>query len=150
MCGLAQWHCVYGYLILVASLEVIYEQIFNDFIRLPLICSCSDRPLTLLAAFQIDDVMVSQFHGQTYTSMPTWSRYMSPEGVPYYYNASTGVTTWERPKDYIEPAPAPAPPQKQQKASTKRGAKQDVTVGEDGKVCCVSVYDHRDDFIFMR
>ena len=34
---------------------------------------------------------------------------MSPAGVPYYYNSTTGVTTWERPKDYIEPAPAPAP-----------------------------------------
>ena len=79
--------------------------------------------------------MVSQFHGQTYTSIPAWSRYMSPAGVPYYYNATTGVTTWERPKDYIEPAPAPAPPQKQQKASTKKSAKQEVTLGEDGKVC---------------
>ncbi|OEH78879.1 RNA recognition motif-containing protein [Cyclospora cayetanensis] len=38
-----------------------------------------------------------------------WKEYFSPEGRPYYHNEMTGVTTWERPLEFMQ-APPPGPP----------------------------------------
>eukprot|EP00965_Chrysotila_dentata_P004227 137199-Pleurochrysis_carterae.AAC.2 len=29
-----------------------------------------------------------------------WTEHMSPEGIPYYYNATTGASAWEKPADF--------------------------------------------------
>jgi len=31
---------------------------------------------------------------------PLWETHQSPEGYTYYYNTTTGETTWEEPEDY--------------------------------------------------
>lgn len=38
-----------------------------------------------------------------------WKEYFSPEGRPYYHNEMTGITTWERPPEFMQ-VPPPVPP----------------------------------------
>lgn len=38
-----------------------------------------------------------------------WKEYFSPEGRPYYHNEMTGITTWERPPEFMQ-VPPPGPP----------------------------------------
>ena len=36
-------------------------------------------------------------NGQPVEGAPDWAAYMAPDGRAYYYNANTGVSSWERP-----------------------------------------------------
>ncbi|KAI8061742.1 hypothetical protein BC940DRAFT_130672 [Gongronella butleri] len=49
---------------------------------------------------------------------PGWAEYYAQGGRPYWYNAATGVTTWERP--LVRPAPPPPPPRSQPQEQPKK------------------------------
>ncbi|KAI8838068.1 hypothetical protein BC829DRAFT_404662, partial [Chytridium lagenaria] len=44
------------------------------------------------------------------TAQSAWSEHMGPNGMPYYYNAMTKQSTWERPPELAPPPPPPGPP----------------------------------------
>ena len=52
-----------------------------------------------------------------------WAMYLADEeGVSYFYNASTGLSSWEDPRDYLaQPSPQPSPTSKAAAAAPKGG-----------------------------
>ena len=44
--------------------------------------------------------------GRPVEGAPEWSAYTAPDGRTYYYNAKTGVSSWEKPGPAPQPGPA--------------------------------------------
>eukprot|EP00730_Choanoeca_flexa_P000684 TRINITY_DN10298_c0_g2_i1.p1 TRINITY_DN10298_c0_g2~~TRINITY_DN10298_c0_g2_i1.p1 ORF type:complete len:444 (+),score=106.90 TRINITY_DN10298_c0_g2_i1:132-1463(+) len=60
---------------------------------------------------KLDDTFVVTYQ-QAYpgaSSGSDWTTYTNEQGVPYYYNSKTNVTTWERPKELDQQKTAVAP-----------------------------------------
>ncbi len=44
--------------------------------------------------------------GRPVEGAPDWAAYTAPDGRTYYYNAKTGVSSWEKPGPAPQPGPA--------------------------------------------
>ncbi|OQR91773.1 CUG-BP- and ETR-3-like factor [Achlya hypogyna] len=78
----------------------------------------------------------SAMYGATMELNPVpWTEHTAPDGRKYYYNASTGESTWERPAELAAaPAQQQVRPQQQQTAPAQAGNPQVQQQGQAGAI----------------